>query len=183
MKLPRNFFRLGISNLKFPVIFWVALLPCPLLRAQTLTLPHPHTLAKLIWEPEAEIVPGVFIPGFCRPAERRGYAWVEAHYDEYERYHPGYWKPKEAYLRPEGAMVWVPGYWLGEIWVPGYWRIPRREGYVWSEGYYDENGRWHEPHWRKSDPYALGPEPVIIRASRLSRAPAPRWGYKESLPP
>jgi len=64
--------------------------------------------------------------------------------------------PREAMMyRPQGALVWVPGYyrWDGHRykWVRGRWVKPPRHGAVWVPGYWAERpgGRvWIEGYWR-----------------------------------
>ncbi len=105
-----------------------------------------------VWEPAAEIVPGVSIPGFWRAQSRRGYKWEKAYRDRESRWHPGYWKPINDYSRRDGLMKWVPGYRMGKRWNPGYWRLPERDGFSWIDGYYDRRGRWRAGHWAPVTP-------------------------------
>ena len=100
-----------------------------------------------VWEPSAEIGPGVTVPGFWRAQSRRGYSWEKAYRDKDNRWYPGYWKPSSNYTRKNGTMKWVPGYWTGKKWNPGYWRRPERDAVTWMGGYYDRQGRWRAGHW------------------------------------
>jgi len=31
--------------------------------------------------------------------------------------------------------------------MDGYWRLPKKDGHIWIEGYYNSNGRWKEALW------------------------------------
>lgn len=55
--------------------------------------------------------------GFWRPAQRVGYAWVNAYFDDTGVYRGGYWMPTET--KPDS--VWIPGWFDGNRWVEGYW--------------------------------------------------------------
>ena len=107
---------------------------------------------KEVWEPSAELEPGLTVPGFWRARSRRGFNWEEAYRDKDSRWHPGYWKPLSTYSRKEGAMKWVPGYWTGKRWNPGYWRRPERDAFSWIDGYYDRQGRRQAGHWAPITP-------------------------------
>ena len=63
---------------------------------------------------------GKMAPGFCRPANRRGFRWV-----------PGR-------KGPDGK--WRRGYWLPAGPTP-----PNKE---WVHGHYDQKGKWVEGHYR-----------------------------------
>jgi hypothetical protein len=50
--------------------------------------------------------------------------------------------------KPEGAVVWIPGYWAWDgdrsdfIWISGFWRVPP-EGQRWLQGHWQEvDGGW-----------------------------------------
>ena len=139
------------GSIIFLIIFFFAalLLPSPL-RGESSLNPDPYRHKKQVWEPAAEIAPGVVIPGFWRPGDRRGYVWVEACRDEANRWHPGYWKPRNEYRLEAGLMKWVPGYWSGKEWVPGYWRPPVKKGFIWVEGRYNLSGQWQEARWERA---------------------------------
>ncbi len=147
-----------------------ALLP-PLVPADAPPSLRPPARDRLVLEPEARIDGRLLVPAFYRPAERSGYLWIESQRDEYGRFFPGYWEPLAPWRRTGGVMAWVPGYYSGGAWIEGYWRLPAREGYSWQNGYFDGDGRWHEPAWTPVDPDGYLPfGPVRVNVSRLSRS-------------
>jgi hypothetical protein len=173
--------------MKFPTLLFLiaasALLP-PLLPAGAPPSLRPPSRDRLVREPAARIGGRLLIPAFFRPGERSGYLWVEDQIDDYGRYFPGYWEPVGPYARKGGEMVWVPGRFEDGRWFEGYWRVPGREGFTWFNGYFDENGRRHEPGWQPNEPILYFPDgPARSDDVRLSRAAHPRWGYKETIPP
>jgi hypothetical protein len=161
----------------FPALA-VTLFIAPLLSAAEPASFRPRCADRTILEPEARIDGRLLVPAFYRPAERNGYLWVETQRDEYGRCFPGYWEPVGPYLRKGGEMAWVPGRFQGGRWSEGYWRMPAREGYSWLNGYFDENGRWHEPGWKTDDPVNYFPDgPARLDDVRLCRSTHPRWCY------
>jgi hypothetical protein len=77
------------------------------------------------------------------PPSRLGYVWVPGQY-VYGVWWPGYWAPVGA--APYG-YAYVEGWWEDDVYVDGYWRSEGRDGWVWVDGYYLEDGGYVRGHW------------------------------------
>ncbi len=88
----------------------------------------------------------VSYPGYWGPASRYGYIRITSQ-ERPGDYLAGSWELMNSFEVREEPLRWVPGYWDRRRWVPGYWRVPRKEGYVWIDGYYHPDGRWQEARW------------------------------------
>jgi hypothetical protein len=86
-----------------------------------------------------------WIAGHWRPNFRRGFVWVDGHWNRDGEWVEGFWRPQAA---PERGMVWEPGYWGPSGWVEGFWRPQARVGRIWIGGEWGENGRWITGHWQ-----------------------------------
>jgi hypothetical protein len=77
------------------------------------------------------------------PPYRAGWAWVPGYWN-WGYWHPGYWAP----TRPAPVhYVYVPGSWYSDAYVEGYYRADARDGWVWVDGYYLEDGTAVPGHW------------------------------------
>lgn len=95
--------------------------------------------------PRVHVVINPWAPSYV-PAARAGWLWVPGVYVG-PRWRPGYWAP----AAPRIGWLWVPGYWSGTVYVDGYWRDHSRQGQVWVDGYYDEEGTWVPGYWAPAD--------------------------------
>ena len=84
------------------------------------------------------------------PAHRAGYVWVPGHYVR-GHWRPGHWKPTTVRV----GFVWAPGHWRGDDYIEGYWRPDAKDGMVWVEGYYTDDGEWVEGHWLPEADYQV----------------------------
>ncbi len=87
-----------------------------------------------------------------------GWAWEAGHWGPAGRWIPGQWVYRGA--TPRAGWIYVPGFWRADVWVEGFWRPPARDGYVWVEGYLDENGEWQPGYWK---PAGSGPVGMVWR--------------------
>ena len=92
------------------------------------------------------------IPGYWGPNTRTGSTWLKVSQPTTLRWGDSFWTPLNSRRINIGNMEWVPGYWSGKEWIPGYWRPPRKEGYIWSGGYYNDDGSWQEARWAPAPP-------------------------------
>jgi WXXGXW repeat (2 copies) len=100
--------------------------------------------------------------------------------------------------KPEGAVVWVPGYWQWDedradfIWVSGFWRVPP-PGRLWVPGSYRkvEGGyQWVPGMWspeKQEQPNLLPSPPPSVEAGPSQPAPSEEsvyvpgtWVYRET---
>lgn len=86
----------------------------------------------------------VYIEGYYRAPERRGWSWVDGYYLSDGAYVPGHWQPQSS--APEG-YIWEPGFFDGDTWVEGFYRPEHRSGYTWVNGYFDESGVFSAGYW------------------------------------
>jgi hypothetical protein len=76
-----------------------------------------------VWELPHIKPTGEMAPGFCRPAQRKGFRWIEARKDIDGKFRRGYWIPAR---RPPADQYWIRGhYGINGKWVEGYF-ITRR---------------------------------------------------------
>ncbi|MEX2560295.1 MAG: hypothetical protein WD403_10295, partial [Pirellulales bacterium] len=89
-------------------------------------------------------------------------------------------------VRPEGDVVWIPGYWAWDdeldefIWISGVWRVPP-PGYAWMHGYWeevDQGFQWITGYWASTAVeevvyYPVPPESLEVGPS----SPPPAEGY------
>lgn len=93
------------------------------------------------------------------PPARDGWVWVGGYYAG-ATWVPGYWRPVETQPTWYGAeWVWVPGWWMGPTWVEGHWRLQSRNGWVWVDGYYLEDGSYVRGWW---EPASGAPTPGYV---------------------
>ena len=88
----------------------------------------------------------VNFPGYWGPKNRDGYLWLNME-DHAGEYPGGSWKKMNSHQVVNPPLQWVRGYWNGRRWMDGYWRLPKKDGHIWIEGYYNSNGRWKEALW------------------------------------
>ncbi len=92
------------------------------------------------------------------PPARPGWTWVPGYW-AWGWWHPGYWRPVRLAPVYWGLTYqYVPGWWYSDVYIDGYYRVDRRDGWVWVEGYYTEDGRYVPGHWR---PVGSGPEGYV----------------------
>lgn len=89
------------------------------------------------------------------PPPRAGWSWQGGYWSRYGYWVPGYWVPRARVSVPVG-YVYVPGWWDDDAYIEGYYRKERRDGWVWEDGYYLENGDYIRGHWRPTQPPRAG---------------------------
>lgn len=81
------------------------------------------------------------------PPVRYGWTWMPGVWVG-GWYSPGYWTPVG--FAPFG-YAYVPGWWEGDAYVEGYYRLADRDGWVWVDGWYTEDGDYVRGHWEPDD--------------------------------
>jgi hypothetical protein len=79
-------------------------------------------------------------PGYWGPKNREGFLWLNQE-DRAGEYPNSSWKKMNSHKVVKPPLQWVRGYWNGRRWMDGYWRLPKKDGHIWVEGYYNSNGR------------------------------------------
>ena len=77
------------------------------------------------------------------PPHRAGWGWVGGGWS-YGLWLPGYWQPVA--VAPMG-YAYVPGWWQGDLYVDGYYRVDNRDGWVWVQGAYLDDGAFESGTW------------------------------------
>jgi len=109
---------------------------------------HPRSPRVMVSAPNPAVTVGLgpWSVAFVPTGHRSGYTWVGGRVVR-GRVVPGYWRP--AVTRT--GHVYVQGYWIDDAYVDGFWREDERDGLIWLDGYYDEDGQWVEGVWVPED--------------------------------
>ncbi|MFZ5477648.1 MAG: hypothetical protein ACOZNI_12800, partial [Myxococcota bacterium] len=113
-----------------------------------------HSTVVVVW---LDFTPDPWVDHWAPPG-RPGWVWVPGHWSG-PRWIPGHWAPSYGPPVYAGARyVYVPGWWVGPVYVDGYWRTEARDGWVWVDGYYLEDGTYVWGHW---EPAGDGPDGYV----------------------